>query len=150
MRNKTDIALTASAVFIADRIAKFFVLRNLAEGQSVKIFPGVFHVTFVLNDGIAFGLFKGKSVLFAMFSLAVILLIIIYTWKLKAVSPLLTIGLGLILGGAAGNLFDRFTTGYVVDFLDFRIWPIFNIADSAITVGVAMLAAKLCIRSSYK
>lgn len=150
MSNKTDIVLTASAVFIADRIAKFFVLRNFTEGQSLKVFPGVFHITFVLNNGIAFGLFKGKSALFAMFSLVAILLIIIYAWKLKSVSPLVTIGLGLILGGAAGNLFDRLTTGYIIDFFDFRIWPVFNIADSAITVGVMMLAVKLCIPSSYK
>jgi signal peptidase II len=76
----------------------------------------------------------------------VITFIILFGWRHKGMSRLLAVSLGLILGGSLGNLVDRMTFGYVVDFFDFRIWPVFNIADSGITVGVGMLALSLAIK----
>ena len=134
--------LVASLVFVLDRITKIAVASNMSYGQSIKILPNIFHFTFVLNNGTAFGLFKGANAALAILSVVAITLIIFYVLKNKAPAPDLanSLALGLILGGAVGNLFDRIRFGYVIDFLDFRVWPVFNIADSAITIGICFFA----------
>jgi signal peptidase II len=132
-------ALAALAVFIVDRVTKVLFCKNLAEGQSVAVLPGMFHFSLVLNKGAAFGLLRGQNILLIASSLAAAGIILYYFFVKKPKSPVLGIALGLILGGAAGNLLDRILFGHVIDFLDFRIWPVFNIADSAITIGTAIL-----------
>ncbi len=98
---------------------------------------GVFHLTLVYNRGAAFGMLKNQIPLFIFVSLAAIVLIFV---NLKKDNSFLNrISLSLILAGALGNLVDRIFLGHVVDFLDFRIWPVFNIADSAITIGAILL-----------
>ena len=134
------IYLAASAVFLLDRLAKFIVLNNMCYGQSLKVLPNIFHITFVLNNGTAFGLFKNRNAYLVSVSFLVIVFLILYIRKNMPKRALIQSALGLILGGALGNLFDRIVLGNVVDFLDFRIWPVFNIADSAITVGGIILA----------
>lgn len=130
---------TSLLVVILDRLTKYIFCRCLSEGESVKIVPGAFHLTLVLNSGAAFGLFQGRSIIFMIASALIIILICVYVWLNKCKDlPVLT-ALGLILGGASGNLVDRAAFGYVIDFLDFRFWPVFNIADSAITAGAALL-----------
>jgi signal peptidase II len=129
----------ALAVFTLDRLTKWLVFDNFVQGQSIKLIPNVFHLTLVLNKGAAFGLFKDKNLIFIPFSILAILIILAYIWKRGSMHPLLSSSLGLILGGSAGNLVDRSRYGYVIDFLDFRIWPVFNVADSAISIGVALL-----------
>ncbi len=136
----------ASFIFIADRLTKIFISNSFHQGQSVKIIPGIFHITFVLNDGMAFGLLKGFGVLFITLSVAVIALITVYVIRRKTMDIMLSAGLGLILGGASGNLVDRILLGRVVDFLDFRIWPVFNLADSAITVGAGILILRAFLK----
>jgi len=128
---------------ILDRITKIASCISLSPGQSVKVLPDIFHITLVLNKGSAFGLFKEGRPFFIASSVIAIIFIVLYVWKNKIMSPILRLGLGLILGGAAGNLIDRLRFGYVIDFLDFRVWPVFNVADSAITVGVAILILKV-------
>lgn len=137
----------ASFVLVVDRLTKIAIVNNLQQGQSIKILPGVFHITFVLNNGMAFGLLKGWGAFFITLSMAVIVLIIVYTVRNKAMDVMLSVSLGLILGGATGNLIDRLLLSRVVDFLDFRIWPVFNIADSAITLGVGVLALRAILKS---
>jgi signal peptidase II len=131
---------SAFFVYIADRTAKLVALKAMAVGQSIKVVPDIFHVTLVFNNGAAFGLMKDRAAFFILISTLVILFIIIFAWRHKGMRVLLALSLGLILGGSLGNLVDRVTFGHVIDFLDFRVWPVFNIADSAITVGVGMLA----------
>ena len=142
--------LTASLVFVLDRLTKIMVVNNIAYGQSIKILPKIFHLTLVLNNGTAFGLFKGQNILFAVFSLLAIILISGYVMTHKNTGFAASAALGLILGGALGNLVDRIKFGHVIDFLDFRIWPVFNIADSALTVGTFVLIIILCTRYSLK
>jgi signal peptidase II len=97
------------------------------------------------NTGVAFSLFAGQSILFLFISAAVLLVAVLY-WRVRDTGGLaLKLTFGLILGGAAGNLIDRFTRAYVVDFIHFQIpghfdWPVFNVADSAVSVGVVLLA----------
>lgn len=133
----------AFLVFILDRLTKLIILKVLAESQSINVLPGVFHITLVFNKGVAFGLFKDANFFFVPLSIAVILSIIFFVYKNKLIGLAVSAGLGLILGGALGNLTDRIRLGYVVDFLDFRVWPVFNIADSAITIGVGILLYKM-------
>ena len=140
----------ATIVFILDRLTKIAAADNIARGASIKVLPGIFHLTFVLNDGTAFGLMKGQNVLFAVFSIVAITAILTYVMRNKGLGLMVSLALGLISGGAVGNLFDRIKFGHVIDFLDFRVWPVFNVADSAITVGVSILVITLCIRHSLR
>jgi len=133
----------SSLVVIVDRLTKYILLKNLSEGESVRVIPGIFHITLVFNSGAAFGIFKGRSVFFIILTALVIVLICLYIWRGGCRDLPVLIALSLIAGGAAGNLIDRAAFGYVVDFLDFRVWPVFNIADSAITIGAFILAIRL-------
>ena len=133
----------SSFVLIVDRLTKYILFRNLSEGESVRVVPGLFHITLVLNSGAAFGLFKGRSLFFTVSAALIIVFIYFYIIRGGCKDLLMLTALGLILGGAAGNLIDRVLFGYVIDFLDFRIWPVFNIADASITIGAFILAIRL-------
>lgn len=113
----------------------------LPVGESVSLIPGIVHLTHVRNPGAAFGILPNQQIIFLIVSIAVILFILFYYYKgaVKTTDRLTTVSLGLVLGGAIGNLIDRTVSGRVTDFIDFRFWPVFNIADSAIVVGVALL-----------
>ena len=128
-------------IIILDQISKASISRNLLVGQSLPVIKNVFHITLVHNTGIAFGLLKGYSIFFVGVSLFIIAFITRELVLGRAKECLAKgIALSLLLGGACGNLLDRLRHGYIVDFLDFRIWPVFNIADSAITIGILMVA----------
>ena len=154
-RSQTDILLTlltVSTIIITDRITKIFFSKLLSLGETLPIIRNIFHMTLVHNTGIAFGLFKDQGIVFIIIPIiAVILLIfnIFYYRNNKELSRIYLFGFSLILGGAIGNLIDRIAFGYVIDFIDIRIWPVFNIADSAITVGAVIIAIK-CILLSTK
>lgn len=109
-------------------------------GESIPVVPGIFHITYVRNAGAAFGLFQHQTGLFVAVTAVVIALIVLYGRQAARGQPLLALALGLQLGGAVGNLVDRLRGGTVVDFLDFRVWPVFNLADSAIVIGGALFA----------
>ena len=134
---------TALMVFILDHLTKFLVKQNLQFGQSTPIIENVFHLTYITNTGSAFGLFKGFNLFFILFSIAVIAIVIYHTTKIKKDEITLQLAVGLLLGGTIGNLMDRIFHGSVVDFIDFRIWPVFNMADSAVTISVILLAILL-------
>ena len=126
------------AALVADQVTKQLVLNSLGPGVSWPE-DGFFRFTFVRNDGTAFGLFQDNGALLTIISLAAVALIV-YFYREAAMSSWFTrTALGLQIGGAAGNIIDRFRHGYVVDFLDVGPWPIFNIADSAIMVGIISL-----------
>ncbi len=123
-----------------DQSTKLAALRYLSEFESRPVWPDVFHLSLVHNTGIAFGLFRhAQPVLFCVITAGLLVLIF---WGARSVrkSPdkIQAWSLAMILGGALGNWIDRLRLGFVVDFLDFRIWPVFNIADSAITIGVCL------------
>jgi len=127
------------AVVILDQFSKYIVVENMALGESVPIIEEVFHLTYILNPGAAFGMFAHNRLFFIAIAVVVIGIIIwarkeilASPWEVKA-------GCGLFLGGAIGNLIDRARQGLVIDFFDFRIWPVFNIADIAICIGVGLI-----------
>ncbi len=129
----------AGIVVAIDRLTKWIIVSNMEILESIPVIPGLFHITHIQNPGAAFGLFRDARALFLMISLVVILAVIWYSHRVERDQKLLSIGLGLTLAGAFGNMIDRLTRGLVVDFLDFRIWPVFNVADSAIVVGSAIV-----------
>jgi len=131
----------AAAVLALDRITKVLAERSLQDGP-VELIPGVLDLRYTTNPGGAFGLFGGIPWLFVAISAAVIIAIVLASRQLPATAS--AVGLGLVLGGAMGNLIDRAIrgpgfSGEVVDFIDLQVWPIFNLADSAIVVGAAVL-----------
>ncbi len=140
---KIILPVVALLVLGADQISKYWVLSNLSPGQSwnpiASLTPWV-SVTHVTNTGAAFGLFPDLGSLFVVIAVIVVAAIIFYYRRLPAGQWWLKVSLGLQLGGALGNLLDRLRLGYVVDFIDFKIWPVFNLADSSIVIGVVVLA----------
>jgi signal peptidase II len=136
--------LIALLVVAADQLSKVWIRSNLLVGQSL-FEAGFFRITHVNNTGAAFGLFQGQSFLLTIVALVGITVLLVYALVIYRKFPLLDnrLGrstLGLVLGGAVGNLIDRLRFGYVTDFIDVGRWPAFNIADSAITVGVILFA----------
>lgn len=145
---------TAAAVTVLDQLTKAAVLSHFeADLKERETITSFFNLALTYNRGISFGLFNGGAGLNAfVFSIvaAAIIAILVY-WLAHASSPLLAVAIGLIIGGAVGNVIDRVRLGAVVDFLDFHVgslhWPAFNLADSAICIGVAaMLLDSLVLR----
>ena len=126
-------------VFIIDQLVKHLVVSTMHLGQSLPVIKGIFHITYVLNPGAAFGMLEHQRWFFILVALAAVLLGAAFYKKLQQESFLMRSGAGLLLGGAVGNLADRIQSGLVVDFLDFRIWPVFNIADIGICAGAGIL-----------
>jgi signal peptidase II len=124
-----------------DRLSKYWVLHQFVLGQSLPLWPQVFHLTYVLNSGAAFSLFTGGGYWLRWLSLAVSVALACWAWFGPPFKRWEQWGFGLIFSGAFGNGIDRFATGKVVDFLDFRLihFPIFNVADVCINLGLAVL-----------
>jgi signal peptidase II len=141
-RRWTLFAVLALAVVVADQAAKAIVTGSLAPGQSVDVVGDLLRIVFGQNSGALFGLFKDNAAMFGVVSIVVIGLIVAYHAR-SAASPYLTVTLGLLLGGAIGNMIDRLRLGYVVDFVDVGLGPTrfytFNVADSAISLAILLL-----------
>jgi signal peptidase II len=139
MKRPVYVFIIALLIIMLDQITKHLVLKYLNPLESIKILP-VLHLVFVSNKGGAFGMFMGiGSTLFIGVSIVAIIFVI---WLLICTKEDY-VGLSLIMGGAIGNLIDRLHYGWVVDFIDFSIgkfhWPAFNVADSALTIGVTII-----------
>jgi len=108
-------------------------------GESIPIINRVFHITYIQNPGSAFGLLKFSNKTFIIIGLIIILVGIFFLLRLAKSHKLVFFSFILLLGGSLGNLIDRLRVGSVIDFLDFRIWPIFNVADSSLNIGIFLL-----------
>jgi signal peptidase II len=128
----------AAAVFIVDQAIKSVVEGSMRVGESITVVPGFLSLTYIKNDGGAFGILGGSQMVLLVGSTVAVLVVL---WMLLSGRPskLTMLGCGLILGGAAGNLLDRLTSGEVTDYVHFSFWYIFNAADAAIVVGVGLL-----------
>lgn len=135
--------IIAAVLIVADYITKLWAERVLTKISSIPLIENVFHLTYVENRGIAFGMFSGGRVVFIAVSLIVmaVLLIIVFKTPKDTRTVWLKGGASLVIAGAIGNLIERLGKGYVVDFFDFRLinFPVFNVADIAVCVGVVML-----------
>jgi len=137
-------------VMISDQGSKLLVERRMTLGQSVSVVGSFFHLTFIRNAGSAFGIFLGGGWFYMISSIVAVILIFYYLRRISAGHVWSKVSLAMILGGALGNLADRLRIGAVTDFLDFGIgrlrWPVFNVADAAVTVGVAIFLLTLLLK----
>lgn len=148
LERRLPYVLVMGAVLVADQLVKWLVVRSLELHDYRPLVDGVLSLSHVRNRGAAFGILSDadlpyQAMLFSALSLAALLAIAVYAWRLPATARLPQTALALILGGAFGNLIDRVRLGYVVDFVHLYWreyqWPDFNVADSAITIGVTLL-----------
>ncbi len=131
-----------------DQLAKYLVVTHLSLYETRQPTPALAHLfsfTYVTNTGAAFGFFPNGSFVLVIVAVAVIVAIALYFRHVPSDEWLLKISLAMQLGGALGNLLDRIRLGYVVDFMNFHMWPVFNFADTFIVVGVGLLAYRLLI-----
>ena len=146
------VPILAVVVFVVDQLSKYWVSTELAIGQAwmpLALLENVVVIRHVRNSGAAFGMFPAAGNLFLLVAVLVVLGIIRYYYSRAHTAALwVRISLGLMLGGALGNMIDRFRFGFVVDFIDLGWWPVFNVADSSIVVGVTMLAVYMAFFQS--
>ena len=133
---------TAAVAYLLDRVSKLLVQQHLAGRPPITVIPRVVDLTYTTNSGGAFSLFPQHPWIFFTASLVVCAVIIVGAWRVGTLPA--AIGLGLVLGGALGNLTDRVLhgsgiSGGVVDFIDFHVWPVFNLADSCVVIGVIIV-----------
>ena len=130
----------STLVIVIDQATKYWIQSRMAYGESSPVIREVFHITYILNPGAAFGILENKTWFFIAVALILLAGVAYLYPRMPANQPIVKLGAGLLVGGAIGNLIDRVRIGYVIDFFDFRIWPIFNVADICIVCGVACLA----------
>ncbi len=144
--------IIAFSVVLLDRVSKWLVAQKIAPHDGVDVVPGFFRLTHVLNEGAAFGLFSDstsewKVAMLILFSVAALAVVSALLWKNGNAMNATAVALSLVFGGALGNLWDRVTSGRVIDFLDIYYgshhWPAFNLADSAIVVGALLLLSEI-------
>jgi signal peptidase II len=148
-QNWLILLAVATLTLIADRVSKTVIANNLALNASwrppIPLVQRLFSLTYTTNTGAAFGLFPDQGIMFIVIAFMVVTAIVFYYRHLPAGYGLVRLALGLQLGGALGNLIDRLRQGYVIDFIDLNFWPlqdwpVFNLADSSIVLGVGLLA----------
>ena len=146
---KGKFILITLGVLILDHLTKVRISSSMSIFDAIEIIPGYLRISYVRNSGVAFGLFDGhpspwKPYLLAAMAVVAVVVIVVYSWHMPSARVLLQSALAVTAGGILGNFIDRVMHGSVVDFIEFHIrdsfhWPTFNVADSAITIGIALL-----------
>ena len=132
--------LIITAAVALDQLIKYAVVNSMALYQTIPVLEDIFHITYIHNTGAAFSMMEGMRVFLILLPLIMIACAVIYMFiKRKTGHPLMMTSVALIAGGGIGNLIDRALLGYVVDYLDFRVFPIFNLADICVCTGCGLL-----------
>jgi signal peptidase II len=139
-----SLTAIALAAVVADQVTKHVVASHLGLGDALHV-VGPFSIKHVQNSGIAFGLFANATPVVIVLTTGAVAWMLAYFARSGARHPVLPVALGLVIGGSVSNLADRVRLGHVTDFLDFRYWPAFNLADSFIVIGVGILLAALVL-----
>lgn len=148
LKSAAALAL-ALVIIVADQLSKRWIAAHFLPGESRIVIPHILYLTYVQNYHGAFGLFGPHPLLLTAAAAAV--LIAFYVWYRKeGAGAYVHAAFGLIFGGAVGNIIDRVHFGYVHDFIDLRVWPVFNVADSAITVGVTVLLLQMLVQDQRR
>ncbi len=123
-----------------DQVVKYIIRSNMDLYQSIPIIGGIFHITYIQNTGAAFSMFSGHTGILALITVIITIGILVYLFRLRKDGHwALMLSLSLIVAGGLGNIVDRLSLKYVVDFLDLRVWPIFNLADVYVCCGCGLL-----------
>lgn len=136
----TQLLGLALLIVAIDQVSKALVVHSLSGGRVIVLFGGLVQLDYTVNSGAAFGILQARGLLFIVVAVVVSVIIVVSYRRVVAGPLVVRIALGLVLGGAIGNLIDRVRLGHVVDFIDLGWWPVFNLADSSIVVGVVLLA----------
>ncbi|MCY0880146.1 MAG: signal peptidase II [Firmicutes bacterium] len=139
MRSRGWIAAIAAAVFALDRILKILVATHMQVGESIPVLPPILWITYITNSGAAFSLLRHATWLFIAIAVLILLGLGWYVARASELTRRFGVGAGLLAGGTAGNLWDRVVNGRVIDYIHFRYWAIFNVADVAIVVGIILI-----------
>ena len=137
-------------IIILDQLVKLYVQSSMGLGMSIPVIPNVFHITYILNAGAAFGILENQRGFFIFIGILVLAAAGWFYSCLRRENAWIRYGAAMLLGGAAGNLIDRIFQGSVVDFIDFRIRLVFNVADIAIVVGVACIIYSIVFQTKEK
>jgi len=136
----------AGIILLIDQATKCLVGMGLPPYRSVPIIKGILHLTYIRNTGAAFGLFAGQRIPLIIIGIIVSAIVVYFHFRASPKNYFIQGPLALILGGSLGNLADRIFRSYVVDFIDFRFWPAFNIADVTVNLGIVLLIVRLVMR----
>jgi len=142
------VCVVTGIVFCTDWLSKFYVKQNLYPGESISIINNFFYLTYLKNRGIIFGLFFPPTVSIIVVSGIIIIVLLFFLGKFSLKSRRQKISLGLLWGGLLANFFDRLWDGSVIDFINFRFWPVFNIADMTMCIGAILLFIEI-FRSNH-
>lgn len=137
-------------LILADQLLKRYIVSVLPLGTSIPVVPGIFHITYIQNPGAAFGILENQQTFFIVIGVAILAVAGYFYPRLQQETAWIRYGAAMLLGGAVGNLIDRIWIGRVIDFLDFRIWPIFNLADIAIVCGVGCIMYAIIFQMKEK
>jgi len=158
IRGRLPYSLLVLALIVLDRWTKALIDSRLALHETIPVIDGLFNITYVRNTGVAFGIFDSgfstsRAAALSLLTVAAVVGVLVYSFKTSLRQRLTQTALSLVLAGALGNLYDRIRFGYVIDFLDVYYgayrWPSFNIADSAISIGVALLAIDMLRQDAH-
>lgn len=130
-------------IIIADQFIKYLIVNNMFLGQSIPLITDILHLTYILNSGAAFGILENQRLFFIFIAIILIFAIVYFRIKILHLSKLFQLGIAMLFSGAIGNMIDRIFIGKVVDYIDFRVWPIFNLADIAIVCGCIIVIYEL-------
>ncbi len=146
MSGRVKAAFSFLLILLIDQLVKYYVELTMLPGESIPVAAPFFHITFVLNPGAAFGIFRDQQWLFLATAIVFSVAFLVFYERLRRSGSLIHYGSVALAAGAMSNLIDRIRLGLVVDFFDFRIWPVFNIADIAIVLGTAAVLWALFVQ----
>ena len=154
MKHRLSFIVISLSIALSDQAVKFLVSRNMMLYEHITVIKNFLDISYIHNRGVAFGLFSDNSsffgsTFFTVFTFSLLVTIAVYALKIVPRNPKVLLGLAFVFGGALGNFLDRLRLGYVIDFIDIHFrgyhWPTFNIADSAISIGVCLMALSLLL-----
>ena len=146
MSGRTKAAFSFVGILLLDQLVKYCIELTMLPGESIPVAAPFFHITFVLNPGAAFGIFRDQQWLFFVTAVVFFGAFLVYYDRLRRSGTLIHYGSVALAAGAVSNLIDRIRLGHVVDFFDFRVWPVFNVADIAIVLGTSAVLWALFVQ----
>ena len=146
MSGRVTAAFSFFGILLVDQLVKYCIELTMLPGESIPVAGSFFHITFVLNPGAAFGIFRDQQWLFLVTAVVFFGAFLAYYDRLRRSGTLIHYGSVALAAGAVSNLIDRIRLGHVVDFFDFRVWPVFNVADIAIVLGTSAVLWALFVQ----
>ena len=150
----TLVIIISVILFIIDQISKILIIKYIDINHSIELIKNFFYLTYTHNEGAAFSILTGQRIFLILIAITILVILFNYIRKNKIKTKVESVAFSLIIGGSLGNLIDRIARGYVVDFLDFKIfgynYPIFNLADTFIVIGVFLLLIVTLTRKEVK